>query len=102
MECTASIVWAFAYVVEIRHAAMPSRSKTTVSPAPPGNAYTLQLHLDPASWGSPSRDELARLEATARGLTRLIDSALQLEYHWSWTGQKPLLSQQLVPAVCRL
>lgn len=46
---------------------------------------------------SPSRDELARLEATARSLTRLIDNSPALEEYWHLTGHEPLRRQYLVP-----
>lgn len=67
-------------------------------PVAPGDGYPLLLHLDPDFMAvPPSRDELARLEATARCLTRLIDNTLQLEDYWSWTGQEPLRRQYRVP-----
>lgn len=40
---------------------------------------------------------MARLEATARALTRLIDNTPELEDYWNWSGQEPLRRQYRVP-----
>lgn len=67
-------------------------------PVAPGDAYPLPLHIDTDFLVVPSsRDELARLEAIARALTRLIDNTPQLEEFWHWTGQEPLRRQYRVP-----
>ena len=67
-------------------------------PVAPGDACPLPLHLDPDFMAvPPSRDGLARLEATALALTRLIDNTLELEDYWAWTGQDPLRRQYRVP-----
>jgi hypothetical protein len=67
-------------------------------PVAPGDAYPVPLHIDPDFMAVPSsRDELARLEATARALTRLIDNVPELEDYWRWTGQEPLRRQYRVP-----
>jgi hypothetical protein len=67
-------------------------------PVAPGDAYPVPLHIDANRMELPSsRNELARLEATARALTRLIDNLPELEDYWLWTGQEPLRRQFRVP-----
>ncbi len=67
-------------------------------PVAPGDAYPVPLHIDPDFMAVPSsRNELARLEATARALTRLIDNVPELEDYWRWTNQEPLRRQYRVP-----
>ncbi len=67
-------------------------------PVAAGDAYPLPLHIDSDFLAvSSSRDELARLEATARALTRLIDNTPELEEFWHWTGQESLRRQYRVP-----
>ncbi|MFN7900847.1 MAG: hypothetical protein ACK5N0_14520 [Synechococcaceae cyanobacterium] len=64
----------------------------------PGDGYPVALHLDPNFAAVPNcREELARLEATARALTRLIDNTPELEDYWNWSGQEPLRRQYRVP-----
>jgi hypothetical protein len=67
-------------------------------PVAPGDGIPVPLHIDPDFMAVPSsREELARLEATARALTRLIDKVPELEDYWRWTGQEPLRRQYRVP-----
>ncbi|CAK6687318.1 hypothetical protein [Synechococcus sp. CBW1107] len=67
-------------------------------PVAAGDAYPLPLHIDPDFLAvPPCRDELARLEAMARALSRLIDNTPELEDYWHWSGQEPLRRQYRVP-----
>jgi hypothetical protein len=67
-------------------------------PIAAGGAYPLPLHIEPDLLAvPPCRDELARLEAMARALTRLIDNTPKLEDCRHWRGQEPLRRQYRVP-----
>lgn len=58
----------------------------------------MPLHIDPDFLAVPSsRLELGRLEAMARGLTRLIETTPHLEDYWNVIGQAPLRRQYRVP-----
>lgn len=67
-------------------------------PVAAGDGYPVPLHVDPDLLHVPlTRADLARLEAVARALSRLIDNVPQLDSYWHWTGQDPLRRQAMVP-----
>lgn len=67
-------------------------------PVAAGAGYPVPMHLDPDLLYVPTtKAELARLEAVARTLTRLIDKVPNLKQYWDWTGQAPLRKQFRLP-----
>lgn len=67
-------------------------------PVAAGDGYPVPLHVDPDLVHHPlGRVELARLEAVARALTRLIDNVPDLHDFWNWSGQEPLRRQYRLP-----
>ena len=67
-------------------------------PVAAGDGYPVPLHVDPDLQHVPlTRDDLARLEAVARALSRLIDNVPELEDYWNSCGQEPLRRQFRLP-----
>lgn len=67
-------------------------------PVAAGDGYPVPLHVDPDLIHRPlKRADLARLEAVARALTRLIDNVPDLEAFWNGSGQTPLRRQYRLP-----
>lgn len=67
-------------------------------PVAAGDAYPVPLHVDPELIPVPlTRSDLARLEAMARALSRLIDNVPELDSFWHWSGQEPLRRQTRLP-----
>ena len=67
-------------------------------PVAVGDGYPVPIHLDPDFLYVPTTQaELARLEAVARALTRLIDKVPGLEDYWNDAGQAPLRKQFKLP-----
>ena len=68
-------------------------------PVAPGDGYPVPLHIQADTLRHlPLRlAELARLEAVARALSRLIDNLPELVEYWTWSDPGPLRRQYLVP-----